>query len=309
MPGFDVVGVGCCAWDYLAVVETHPPIDTKCDALLVEEQGGGPTATAMVTLARLGAKTALAGKVGDDGRGRLIISALEREGVDVRQIKVGKDESSRLSLVIVEQGTGKRTVVSMKGSAAPLKPEELDRSVITSGRILHVDGHQMAAATVAARWAREAGLQVVLDAGSVKAGMEELASLADYVVASEPFALDSTGEDSIEQAARRLYRDGNHSAVVVTGGERGGFLVSEQGEQAYDAFRVDSVDTTGAGDVFHGAFDYGILRGWELSEVVEFGAAVAAIKCRSLGGRAGIPSLSEVAGFLAEHRPLRGAAG
>jgi len=278
-------------------VETYPPIDTKTDTLNFSEQGGGPTATALVTLARLGALTLFVGKVGDDTRGLLIVEQLEAEGVDVSQVRVEKDKSSRLSFSIVERKTGKRTIVSAVGSASPLAPEDLDRKTITSGRILHVDGHQMEAATHAAKWAREAGAKVILDAGSVRPGMEVLVKLADYVVASETFALDFTSECCVREAARKLYRPGL-AAVVVTMGGKGGFCVSDGGEFTYPAFTVEVVDTTGAGDVFHGAFDYGILRGWDLEEVVRFSSAVAALKCRELGGRAGIPSLMQVRRFL-----------
>ena len=298
MHQFDVVGLGCCAWDYLALVETFPASDTKTDALGFSEQGGGPTATALVTLARLGATTLFVGKVGDDTRGRLIIEQLEREGVDVSRVIVEESKSSRLSFSIVERQTGRRTIVSARGSVSALAPGDLDRKTITSGRLLHIDGHQMEAAICAARWAREAGMKVVLDAGSVRPGMEILTELADYVVASKAFALDFTAEDCIERAARRLFRPGL-GAAVVTGGDRGGFCVNSEGEFSYAAFAVEVVDTTGAGDVFHGAFDYGILRGWDLGEVVRFSSAVAALKCRELGGRAGIPSLEETRRFLA----------
>jgi len=299
LPRCDVVGLGCCAWDYLAAVETYPLIDTKTDTLNFSEQGGGPTATALVTLARLGARTLFVGKVGDDARGRLIIEQLEAEGVDVSQVRVEKDKSSRLSFSIVEKKTGKRTIVSVVGSVSPLRPGDLERKVVTSGRILHVDGHQMEAAIHATRWARAVDVKVILDAGSFRPGMEALVKLADYVVASKTFALNFTSEGSVQEAARKMFHQ-DLAAVVVTTGDKGGFCVSDEGEFAYPAFAVAVVDTTGAGDVFHGAFDYGILQGWDLKEVVRFSSAVAALKCRELGGRAGIPSLEEVRYFLAD---------
>jgi len=294
---FDVVGLGCCAWDYLAVVETYPLIDTKTDTLNFLEQGGGPTATALVTLARLGASTLFVGKVGDDTRGRLIVEQLEAEGVDTSQVRVEKDEISRFSFSIVERKTGKRTIVSAVGSVSPLAPEDLDRKAITSGRILHVDGHQMEAAIQAARWARTAGIKVTLDAGSLRPGMDILVKLVDYIVASETFALDITSEDRIPEAAKKMFHEGLE-AVVITSGDKGGFCISDNGEFIYPAYSVDVVDTTGAGDVFHGAFDYGILRGWDLEEVMRFSSAVAALKCRELGGRSGIPSLKQVRRFV-----------
>ena len=260
--------------------------------------GGSAGLTITAGAAQLGVKTLFVGNVGDDARGRLIVEQLEAEGVDVSQVRVEKDKSSRLSFSIVEKQTGKRTIVSAVGSVSPLRPEDLDREVITSGRLLHVDGHQVEAAIHAAKWARAAGIKIILDAGSVRPGMEILVGLADYVVASKTFALNFTSESCIREAARKLFHE-SLAAVVVTAGDKGGFCVSDEGEFAYPAFTVEVVDTTGAGDVFHGAFDYGILRRWNLEEVVRFSSAVAALKCRELGGRAGIPSLDQVRRFLA----------
>jgi len=117
-------------------------------------------------------------------------------------------------------------------------------------------------------------------------------------VVSETFALDFTSEDRIREAAKKMFHK-DLTAVVVTSGDKGGFCISDEGEFVYPSLAVEVVDTTGAGDVFHGAFDYGILRGWDLREVVRFSSAVAALKCRELGGRSGIPSLKQVRRFLA----------
>jgi sulfofructose kinase len=304
MSRFDVVGLGYCSLDYLSIVDTYPPVDSKTEILRFAEEGGGPTATALVTLARLGAKTLFVGKVGNDARGKLIIEQLRREGVDISNVIFEENKTSQLSFVIVERQTGKRTIIYTRGSVSQLKPEELNRKMITSGRILHIDGHQMGASIAAAQWAREAGVKVILDAGSNRPGTGILVELADCVVASKSFAIAFTSEVDIEKAARKLLRS-EVEIAVITAGDKGGFCASDESAFAYPAFQVEVVDTTGAGDVFHGAFDYGILRGWNLGNVVRFASAVAALKCRELGGRSGIPSLEEVEQFLDSQEAIR----
>ena len=158
----------------------------------------------------------------------------------------------------------------------------------------------MEANLTAARWAREAGITVVLDADVVKPHIPELLELTDYIVASERFAREFTGETDVKRAAGRLLRDGV-TAVVVTAGDQGSFCASREIEFHCPAFQVKVVDTTGAGDVFHGAFDFGLLRGWDLQRTIRFASAVAAMTCRHPGGRAGIPALGEALAFLRAH--------
>jgi sugar/nucleoside kinase (ribokinase family) len=296
---FDVVGLGGCAWDRLAVIERYPSVDTKNEVLHYEEQGGGPVATALVTLARLGASTRFLGKLADDDDGKLAVESLGAEGVDVRRVLFQKTDNPSYVFVVIEKETGTRTIFYSRGDLSPMTPEELDRNIVTSGKILHVDRHQIAAAIVAAQWAQEAGSKVVVDAEGKVPGMDALLDLADYIVGSSDFARATTGKNDVRNAARELLR-AKTSAVVVTAGDAGGVCVSHEGEFWYPAFSVDVVDTTGAGDVFHGAFNYGILQGWSLHATTRFASAVAALKCRALGGRTGIPSLEEALHFLEE---------
>jgi ribokinase len=298
---WDVVGLGHCTLDYLALVEAYPlPVNRKTEIRRFAEAGGGPAATAMVALARLGAEARLVSKVADDSRGQLILTELAAEGVDLAGMRVEAGRSSQISLIFVDAGAGTRTIAFTRGDLSCLTPDELDRGLITSGRILHLDGLQMEASLVAAQWAREAGVLVMLDAGSVRAGMAELVRLSDYVVASEVFANDFAPGASLPEAARCIYQAGEPylKAAVVTAGERGGVGLSPAGEFTYPGFPVEVVDTTGAGDVFHGAFDYGLLQGWPLPETARFASAVAALKCRALGGRQAIPTLAEAKQFL-----------
>ncbi len=289
----DVVGIGYCTLDYVTLVDAYPEMDSKVEVRDFVEDGGGPTATALVTLARLGVHTRMFGKVGNDLRGNLIRQGLEREDVDLSHFVLEENATSPLSLIVVDKSSGKRTIIYTKGNASKIRPEEINRDMLQGAKILHIDGHQMDASRLACQWAREMGIQVVLDAGSIRPGMSDLVAASDYVVSSRSFALDFTSAETIEDAAETIFAQGSHAAVVVTNGEKGGFCISKTVKFHYVAASVEVVDTTGAGDVFHGAFDYGLLQNWSLENIVHFASVVAGLKCRKLGGRSGIPTLEQ----------------
>lgn len=299
MKNADVVGVGYCTLDYLTLVNKYPEIDTKVEVVDFVEDGGGPTATALVTLARFGICTGFIGKVGNDQRGNLIRQQLNWEGIDLSNFLLEENKISPLSLIVVDQSSGKRTIIYTKGDAAKIRPDEIKREYLQGAKILHIDGHQVEASLLACKWARELGIKVVLDAGSVRPGMSDLLAVSDYVVSSRPFALDFTSAGNIEDAARNIFSTGHHAAVVVTNGEKGGFCISNTSRFHYTAQDIEVTDTTGAGDVFHGAFDYGLLQGWPLEKIVNFSSIVAGLKCKKLGGRIGIPNLEQALAILA----------
>ncbi len=294
---FDVVGVGCCAVDYLGIVPHYPKLDVKMELLEFSKQGGGPVGTALVTLARLGACVSYIGKVGDDEFGRFLIDAFEEEGVDTKNIVIEKGASCRFAFIIVDKKTGKRTIVWSQDHISSLCSEEITRKSVTNGRFLHVDQYEIDAAILSAKWAKEAGMRVVFDAEFVGRGVKRLLKFTDVLITSEDFAASFTGESDFEKSAKSLYKY-QGGIVVVTGGDKGCICVSGDGIIRKRAFRVQVKDTTGAGDVFHGAFIYGLLQGWRLDKIAGFSCVVAALKCRELGGRAGIPRLSEVKRFF-----------
>ena len=293
---FDVVGVGYCAVDYLGIVPRFPEVDEK---ILMEEftrQGGGITATAMATVGRLGGRASYIGKVGDDDFGRFIIAELEKDGVHTGSMVVQPGASSQFSFVVVDKPSGKRTIF-WTHSDIRFEGSELRREDIVSGKVVHVDAHHPSAAIQAAAWANEAGIPVVMDAGSVREGSKELVERADCLIASSLFVRQFTGQDDPETAARMMF-NGRRRISVVTMGEKGSVYVTEEGLFHQPAFEVKVVDTTGAGDVFHGAFSFGLSKGWEFAEIIRFASAVAALKCTKLGGRAGIPTLKQTLDFL-----------
>jgi len=297
-----VVGIGQCSWDYLMRVESYPPPDTKCEVLGWEEQGGGPVATALVALSRLGMSTRFHGVVGDDETGDKITRSLRDEAVGAEGLMRRPGASSQVACIVVERG-GRRTIFWRRPTGRPLMPDELGGDFLREARFLLLDGLMAEVSLHAARRAREAGVPVMLDAGRVREGMMELARLSDYVVSSEEFAeeagipLDLEGKgmkDAFIQKARAI----TPGVFTVTLGE-GGSLTHSGGEVIHQpVFRVNAVDTTGAGDVFHGGYIYGLLTGWELRKTLRFATALAAMKCTRPGGRAGIPFLKEAMAFL-----------
>jgi len=298
----DVVGLGCCAVDFLAIVPQYPKPDTKTQVLEFTKQGGGLVGTALVALARLGARTRFVGKVGDDELGRFIVDTFKQDRVDTSGLKLVKGCTARFAFIVVDKATGKRTIFWTQAGIPKMTASDVRRADIASARFLHVDGLEMDAQLAAARMAKECGTTVVMDAEGVWPGTKELLALCDVIIASEAFIRAYTGERNATSGASALY--GEHQKidprkiVVVTAGVRGSVCVSADGSFLQPAFDVDVVDTTGCGDVYHGAFIFGLLRKWDLRRTAQFASAVAALKCRELGGRAGIPTLPEVQRFL-----------
>lgn len=297
MPAVEIVGLGHASVDFIGVVERWPEVDQKVDLGTFSMQGGGPAATAMVTAAALGRGAAFVGKVGDDYFGDFVATGLRDAGVDVRGLVRAADAVSPWSFIAVESKSGRRNVFSTGGSVAPLRPAEVDPGLLAGARILHLDGHQPDAAIAVAETARRRGMKIVLDSGSNRKGMGDLLGLCDVLVASERFANEMAPRGELPDSVKSLREMGPGIVVVTLGaqgavGSDGGPLVE------VDAMQVAAVDTTGAGDVYHGAFLHAMLEGWDLARAMRFAAAAAALKCRSLGGRSGIPSLAEVEAAL-----------
>jgi sulfofructose kinase len=292
-----VTGLGQCSLDYLSLVDSYPEVDTKKEVFEWQEQGGGPVATALVALSRLGIKCRFCGVVGDDEAGEKIRRSLTDEGVAVEGLITRKGSSSQIAFIAVEKTTAKRTIFWKRPSGMPLQPEELRNNFVENSGFLLIDGLMMEVSLAAAKKAKKLNIPVMLDAGSARQGMLELIQLCDYVVASEVFAKRLKWELTAESLQKERESLGV-KALTITLGEQGSMTASEGHFFSMPAFRVDAVDTTGAGDVFHGGYIYGLMKGWDLRRTVRFASASAAIKCIRLGGRKGIPRLSKVMEFL-----------
>jgi len=299
---FDVVGLGVNVINHLYLLSRFPEPDSKVDPVAVAQRGGGVVATALVACARLGLRSKYLGKVGADEPGRLSRASLEREGIDVSALVVDPAEHTRVTLGLIEQGSGRRTLIRGMGPLVRLRRDEVSAEAVTAGRILHLDGYEGGAALSAARIAMEAGIPVSLDAEDATERREELVALTDVLIVSRDFGERLTGCSRAPAILDRLERLGPPLVGLTLGAE--GAMVRFGGTTVHGpGFAVKAVDTTGAGDVFHGAFLAGLVWGWPLPEVLRLANAVAALKCRMLGGRARIPSLGEVRAFLRNTGP------
>ncbi len=293
---FDVVGLGVATLDFVGVAAGEPILGIKQQLAQWHEAGGGPVATGLVTLARLGLRACMAGAVGNDRYGQIILDGLRSEGVAVDGMQV-RPGQSHIAFVLAEPGSDRRTVW-WHNDRSVLDGLPLDRDLIASARALHLDTLLPDTALEAAWIMRDAGGLVLLDAERFKESTVPLLPYCDVQIVSERFGRESTGEPDPARAARALHaRYGK--LVVVTAGEQGSWCVSREEAFHTPAFRVSVEDTTGAGDVFHGAFLYGLLQHWPVRRVARFASAAAALKCRKAGGRAGIPTRQEIDELLA----------
>lgn len=296
---YDVVGIGAASWDFIGAARRAPMLGAKQPLAGWFEAGGGPVATALVTVARLGLRPCLVGAVGNDEYGQRIVADLQRQGVATEGVVV-RQGSSQVAFALAEPERGRRTIW-WHNDPAVCAHIPLDRDLITSARALHLDSHLPEVGLPAAQWMSTAGKVVMFDAERHNDTSDTLLPFCSVIIVSERFGREATGEGEPAHAAGALYAresERPERVVVVTAGEQGSWCASAEGVFHTPAFPVEVMDTTGAGDVFHGGFLYGLLSGWPLREVARFASATAALKCRAYGGRAGIPHIDEVRELL-----------
>ncbi len=293
-PLFQVYGLGQCSLDYIGKVDTYPPADVKCEIYDMVIQGGGPVATALVALARWGVSCAFAGVVGDDDFADVIKASLDSEGIDTGGLLVRRGFDSQFAFIVAESGEGRRTIFWRRPTGPPLGPEEIDYSIIRQAKVLHTDGLFAEASLAACQAAREAGCLVVVDAGTLREGMLDLARLSDCFLASETFARALVGGDKPLEACYKLAELGSR-IVGVTLGPRGYVALDGGTVIERPAYPVEAVDTTGCGDVFHAGFIYGLINRWDVDRCLDFAAWAAAMVSLKPGGRAGIPTAKQIA--------------
>jgi len=292
---FQVYGLGQCCLDYIGKVDKYPPPDVKHEFTDMVIQGGGPVATALVALARWGGSCTFAGLVGDDQFGSIIKATLAEEGVDTSGIVVREGSDSQFAFILAEAGVGlgRRTIFWRRPTGSPIRPDELDYNAIRRSEVFHTDGLFPEASLAAAQIAKDASVQVVVDAGSLREGMLELARTSDYFLASETFADSLVGEGKPLEACRKLAELGPR-VVGVTLGAKGYVALAAGAVVERPAYPVEAVDTTGCGDVFHAGFIHGLLKRWDVEKSLDFAAWAAAQVSLHLGGRTGIPSLKKI---------------
>lgn len=297
----DVLCVGAAAYDLVFVVDRHPEADEKQVARELVSCGGGPAANAAVTVCRLGKTAAFAGCLGTDPFGQENTKELLAAGVQINSVVRGTSPTP-LSVVLAKPG-GTRSLVNYRAQTGFLPPGSVDFSTIGSTVILF-DGHEPHISRPLAVDARRRGIPVILDAGSVHQGTMALIDCCDHLICAKKFALHYTGEEDVEKALHFLA--GLAPTVVITLGDQGLIWRKGDAKDRLPAFSVDAVDTTGAGDVFHGAYAAALIGGKGWAETLRYASAAAALCCTSMGARLGIPSKQEVEAFLADEPPYRG---
>jgi len=285
--------VGLNATDTIIRLPRFPEFNSKVEILSMEVQAGGQAASAMVACQRWGMKTRYVGKVGEDDAGRMQKATLEREGVQAEVI-VARGASSQVAYILVDEDSGERTILWKRDAEIALRPEDLRTEWITQARALHVDGHDTGAAATAAKWARLAGIPVTADLDTVYPGVQALLPNVDYLIGSRQFPERVTGESDLRNSLPSLVRKYKCKLAAATLGSDG-VLAWDGREFIYSAgFEVNVRDTTGAGDIFHGAFLYGMWRGWEMGRILDFGCAAAAMNCTASGARGKIGKIEEI---------------
>jgi sulfofructose kinase len=294
---FDVVGMGLNSVDFLTLVPEFPAPNSKMKMLHFSKQGGGQVATAMVALSRWGVKTKYIGKVGADELGQFSLQSIRQEGVDVSSVTIEPNATNQFATILVDGSTGDRTILWNRDDRLMYREGELRKEEVCCGRLLHLDGHDIRAAIQCARWAKEESIPTVADLDKVEPLTSRLIQEIDFLITSSRFPTLYTGISDQKEAFLELQKQ-THGFLCATLGPSGA-MAWVNGEIFYaGGFNVKTFDTTGAGDVFHGGFIYGLLQNWEVEKILRFANAVAALKCLDLGGRRGIPTLEKTQPFM-----------
>jgi sulfofructose kinase len=290
--GIAVLAIGHAAYDLCMVVDGYPPENSKAQTEMLIESGGGPAANAAWLLARWGVPVALAGVIGDDDYGHRVAMDLRQGGVDCRLLEMRKGQTTPVSFIMVNRSNASRTIINRKATAPALT---LDHSKLAGlePRLLLFDGHEATASLQAMKAFSSA--TTVLDAGSLREGTQVLAPRVHYLACSERFATQFTGVSDIQgnwKTCLRRLRELNGNVVVVTLGERGVLFDDGRQQGHLAALSVKAVDTTAAGDIFHGAFAFALLRGVDLGGALRLAMVAAGLSVQRFGGRPSVPELA-----------------
>jgi len=298
----EVIGIGASTVDIVTLVDHYPARREVQRAIGLTVQGGGPVATAMVTLARLGAKVAMIDLLGDDWRAAIIRDEYRKEGVCQRRIRTVPGATSSTSTILVHKGSADRAIMYIPGSGLELSELDYDVELIAGSKILHLNGRHLNFCMSACADAKRTGIKTSFDggAGRYSSPLRDLVKMIDICIVARDFAEKYTDETRVQAMAESLLDEGP-GLVVITDGANGSWIHHRDWPPfEQPAFlSEETIDTTGCGDSYHGGFLYGILRGMPLKHSAALASAVASLNSRHLGGRAGLPELKTVEEFLA----------
>jgi sulfofructose kinase len=293
----DVVGVGLNATDTLIPLPRFPVSGSKVEFHSANVLPGGQVATAVVACQSWGLRTRYVGKLGDDSAAALHRAEFARAGVETHLL-ISNGCPSQQAFILIDD-TGERTVLWKRDERLTLRPEELQREWVTDARVLHVDGHDTAAAVNAAAWARAAKVAVVADLDELYPGIEDLLPNIDYLITSRDIPGRLLAEPDLCESLPALQKRFGCAITGATLGHEGVLAWDGRKFHYAPAYRVETVDSTGAGDVFHAGFIYAFLQGWPLHHQLEFACAAAALNCTAVGARGGIQSVENIQRLMA----------
>jgi len=304
MKEIDVVGIGVNTIDQFFVVEHFPDREDVQQAKCFKSEGGGPVATALVTLARLGAKTIILDCIGNDWIGNQILSGLRKEKVITDFIIIKNGFTSSLTSIIVRENDGARTIIYLPGDSGDLSENDVNNDLISKSKYIHINGRHLSACLKACKIAKEFNIKISFDGGSYRyrEDLRKIVPLSDVCIVAKDFSEKYTFKLNISEAANQFLLEGPE-IVVITDGKNGSWLFTKDingfHQPAFEMLNV--VDTTGCGDSFHGAFLYGLLNNYNLFESIRTASMVAAINTLGLGGRTSLPTLTELQKFAAKY--------
>jgi sulfofructose kinase len=307
VPNFDVVGVGLNATDTLILLSHFPAYAGKVAFDREILSPGGQVASAMVTCSKLGLRVKYIGTVGDDERGRVQLESLQRSDINLDDVEVRANCPNQTAYILIDRATGERTVLWQRNECLRLDPTSITPEKITCARLLHIDAHDTPAVARAAEIANEHNIPVTVDVDTIYHGFDRVLPHVDYLVASSEFPVQWTNERDPFRALEMIQEEYRIPVAAMTLGAHGA-LARMHGRFIYSpAFVVNCADTTGAGDVFHGAFCYAVLQNMPMRETLEFSNAMAALNCTALGARGGISTIEEARALMnrAERRTHR----
>ena len=290
---FDVVGVGLNATDTLILLDRFPAYAGKVPFTREVLSPGGQVASAMVCCAKLGLRVKYIGTCGDDERGRIQLDSLRESGINIDDVQVRENCPNQTAYILIDQSTGERTVLWRREDCLALLPDSITPAMITSARLLHIDGHDTPAVARAAQIARQHGIPVTIDIDTIYRGFDHVLQHVDYLVTSSEFPVQWTGQADPLKALATIQNEFHLPVAAMTLGSHGS-LARVDGKFYYSpAYVVNCTDTTGAGDIFHGAFCYAVLAGLPIQQTLDLSNALAALNCTALGARGKLATLEE----------------
>jgi len=301
-PVFDVVGVGANSVDHVYRLPVHPQPDTPHAKVKITEHVvsfGGQTATTLCTCAKMGLRTRYIGALGTDALAESLRATLERCGVNLEGV-VSRDGPNGHAVILIDDSRGERVVLWERDPMLALRDEDIPTDLASTARLVHVDDVDERATIRAAEEGRRAGRPVTSDIERVAPHTQALIDAVTIPIFAEHVVCELTGHSDPERALRDLHQP-HHQMSCVTLGARGALLLADDAVHRVDGIRVNTVDTTGAGDVFRGAFIYALLRGDRPPDIVRFANAAAAVSCTRLGAISAVPTIQETEHLLSTY--------